>query len=132
MPSTRPSPAPDSTPTPDSRDSTAEDVRLRIEANDLAHEDGRDEALDKDREAALRDHAVGGPAAALEIPAGAEGLTDWDVGPDEAGHRTPESTSDDEADDAATLAETGVDEAEKDLRRAAAHSRRPPHPESGA
>jgi len=97
---------------------------LQGAAEELAQQDGRSEARDEDRSEARREHAED---AAPEVPAGDENLVAWNSSPDEAGHRSPETVSDDEADVSAALAEEGSREAEQDLRRAVNTERHPHH-----
>ena len=96
-------------------DSTAQ---LEQQSQELAHEDGRAEARDSDRELALRELTMPDGDPAQEVPSGAEGLVTWDVSPEESGHLIPETPAEDEADVPAELAEEGSGEAEQELRRA--------------
>ena len=102
-------------------------ARLQQESQDLARQDGRAEARDSDRGAALRE--LTGPEGDLspEVPAGAEELVTWDVSPEAAGHLIPEIAPEDEAEVSAELAEEGREEAEQDLRRAASAETHPRH-----
>ena len=101
---------------------------LQANATELAQQDGRAEARDEDRTAAFREQTAPEGEAAQEIPAGDEALVTWNISPDQTGHLTPESVSDDEADDSAELAEEGSVEAEQDLRRSANAESHPHHP----
>lgn len=115
----------------DRQDGENENAVTRLHAADLAHQDGRSEARDQDRSAALREKTDTETDTAQEVPSGAEELVSWDTSPDAAGHRMPESIAEDEADDSAMLAEEGIGEADQDLRRAvnaALHPRRPAPP----
>jgi hypothetical protein len=100
-------------------------ARLQQSSQDLAQQDGRTEARDADRRSALRELTGPDLDAAPEVPAGAENLVTWDEAPAAAGHLTPETPSEDEADVSADSAEEGRGEAEQDLRRAA-HTAPPP------
>ncbi|MBA3726979.1 MAG: hypothetical protein H0W86_11135 [Armatimonadetes bacterium] len=95
------------------------DEILQKRARDLAEEDGRAEPTAADRAAALKELTGFHEDAAPEVPAGAEGLTSWNEGRENAGHATPNLLPDDEAEVDAELTAEGVDEADLDRRRAA-------------
>lgn len=120
-------PQPTGNPLP--RPATAEDddARSRDDAAALAQQDGRAEARAGDRVDAAREQAGPPPDSTPETPIGAETLVTWDTSPDQAGHRSTEIVSDDEADVSADLAEEGSGEAEQELRRAANAEDHPRH-----
>lgn len=96
-------------------------------SEDLAHQDGRAEARESDRESARHDLLRLADDGAPEVPPGADSLVTWNIPAEETGHHTPEIPAEDEADVSATMAEEGSGEAEQELRRAANEETRPHH-----
>lgn len=101
------------------------DQILDQRARDLAEEDGRTHPTDTDRAKALEELSGLTEDGAPEVPPGDENLTSWNESPDTAGHAVPTFSEEDDADIGAELVEEGVEEADRDQRRAAI-SERPP------
>ena len=99
--------------------SAVSDELLQQRARDLAREDGRTEPRDADFKKAREELSAFTEDSAPEVPD--ESITSLDESSDTTGHKVDTSPPDQDVDVGLELVEEGVDEADEDQRRAAAH-----------
>ncbi len=99
----------------------ASQAEIERRATELALSDGRDAFTDADLARAAEELAGGStPTVAPEADPATEEITAWDEPPAQSGHRVPTVPLEDETSVAEQLVQDGIEEAEHDVRVAAA------------